>query len=152
MIDPEKIFKGKVVILCVGNVDKGDDGAGPYLASEIHGKCPYEVINGGIAPENYTGVLKKMDPDTVIIADAVDFGGKTGEIRIFSGGDLRSGSVSTHDVSLKLLIEYLKASMDADIYVLGIMPGANRSGKNLSDEVKNAVKTLIPVFCVDKNT
>src|SRR3989338_5670257 len=115
MIDLKDILKGKVVMLCVGNVERGDDGLGPYLARMIKGKAPYEVIDAGAAPENWTGVVTRLKPDTIIMVDAVYFEGEPGDMRIFSGEDLRSGKISTHDVSLKLLIEYLKEFTKADI-------------------------------------
>ena len=143
MINLKNILKGKVVILCIGNAERGDDGAGPRLASMIKGKAPYEVIDAGIAPENWTGVITKLNPDTVIMVDAVDFEGKPGEMKIFKGEDIRSGKISTHDVSLKLLTEYFKESIKADIYVLGIKPQSNRLGEGLSPCIKASLDSLI---------
>src|SRR4030042_6594637 len=122
MINLKKILKGKVVVLCIGNKERGDDGAGPYLADLIKGKVPYDVIDAGMTPENYTGLVIRSKPDTIIIVDAIYFEGAAGEIKLFSGEDLRSGKISTHDVSPKLLIEYLRSSTDSEIHVLGIKP------------------------------
>lgn len=142
MINLKNILKGKVVVLCLGNKGRGDDGAGPYIANVIKGKADYEVTDAGVTPENYTGVIIRSKPDTILIIDAVCFEGKPGEIRLFSGDDLRSGKISTHDVSPRLLIEYLKASTDADIYILGINPKSNKLGEGLSKEVKDAIDHL----------
>ena len=130
------ILKGKVVMLCIGNIERGDDGLGPYFAAMIKGKAPYEVIDAGTTPENWTGVVARLNPDTIIIVDAISFDGRPGETRIFKGDDLRTGKISTHDVSPKLLIEYLKESTNADIYILGIKPESNEFGKGLSLSVK----------------
>ena len=70
----------------------------------IKGRTPYEVIDAGVSPENWTGVVVKLNPDTIIIVDAIYFDGEPGDIKIFAGEDLRSGKISTHDVSPKLLI------------------------------------------------
>jgi Ni,Fe-hydrogenase maturation factor len=67
----------------------------------------------------------------------------------FSGGDIRSGKVSTHDVSPKLLIEYLRSSIDAKIYLLGIRPGSNRFGQGLTKEVERSVNVLAEFLSVD---
>ncbi|MCX5693094.1 MAG: hydrogenase 3 maturation endopeptidase HyCI [Candidatus Omnitrophica bacterium] len=142
MINLKDVLKGKVVILCIGNIERGDDGLGPYLAGMIKGRVPYEVIDAGAAPENWTGVITRLKPDTIVMVDAIYFEGEPGEIRIFSGEDLRSGKISTHDVSPKLLIEYLKESTKADIYVLGIKPEANRFGEGLSKSVRNSLEEL----------
>ena len=108
MVNLKDILKEKSVLLCLGNRDRGDDGVGPRLASEIKDKVNFKVIDAGVAPENYTGVIKRLDPDTIVIVDAVYFDGKPGDIRLFSGDDLRVGKISTHDMSPKLLIQYLK--------------------------------------------
>jgi hydrogenase 3 maturation protease len=108
----------------------------------IKGKVPYEVIDAGTAPENWTGVITRLEPDTIIMVDALYFEGEPGEMKIFSGEDLRSGKISTHDVSPKLLIQYLKESTKADIYVLGIKPQSNKLGEGLSPRVKLALNNL----------
>lgn len=142
MIDIERLLKGKVIVLCIGNKERGDDGAGPYLADAIRGKTPYEVIDAGMTPENYTGLVIRFNPDTIVIIDAICFEGQPGEIRLFSGDDLRSGKISTHDVSPKLLIEYLRSSTDADIFIVGIKPKSNKLGDRMSEEVKKAIDEL----------
>ncbi len=136
------ILKGKVVILCVGNIERGDDGLGPYFSGAIKGRVPYEVIDAGSAPENWTGVVAGLKPDTIVMVDAIYFEGEPGEIKIFSGEDLRSGKISTHDVSPKLLIEYLKESTKADIYILGIKPESNKLGEGLSPCIKASLDSL----------
>jgi len=142
MINLKDILKEKSVLLCLGNRDRGDDGVGPCLASEIKDKVNFEVIDAGVAPENYTGVIKRLSPDTIVIVDAIYFDGKPGDIRLFSGDDLRVGKISTHDMSPKLLIQYLKSSTNAKIYVLGIRPGSNKFGQELSPEVRAALDKL----------
>lgn len=142
MINLKNILKGKVVILCVGNIERGDDGAGPCLAKMIKGRVPYEVIDAGVAPENWTGVVTRLKPDTIVIVDAVCFEGEPGDVKIFSGEELRSGKISTHDVSPKLLIAYLKESTKAVIYVLGIKPESNEFGRGLSATLKTSLDVL----------
>ena len=160
MIDLKTILKGNIVILCLGNIERGDDGVGPYISNAIKGKTspswgrlnvPYlggrgkgeggklEVIDAGVTPENWTGVIKRLRPDTILIIDAVHFEGVPGEIKLWTGEDIRSGKISTHDVSPKLLIEYLKTSTNANIHLLGIKPKSNKFGEGLSKEVIEAV-------------
>ena len=143
MISLKNILKGKVVMLCIGNIECGDDGAGPYFAKMIKDKVPYEIIDAGVAPENWTGVAVRLKPDTIIIVDAICFEGEPGDVRIFSGEDLRSGKISTHDVSPKLLIEYLKKSTNADIHILGIKQESNKLGDGISPCVKSSLDNLV---------
>ncbi len=140
------ILKGKVVILCIGNIERGDDGLGPCFAKMLKGKVSYEVIDAGVAPENQTGVISRLKPDTIIIVDAVDFEGEPGDVKIFSGEDLGSGKISTHDISPKLLIEYLKESTGAAIYIVGVKPQSNKFGQGLSYSIKTSLDNLIKLF------
>jgi len=142
VLNLKDILKGKVVILCIGNTERGDDGLGPHFAGMIKDKVPYEVIDAGIVPENWIGVVARLKPDTVIIVDAVYFDGKPGDIKIFSGENVRSGRISTHDVSQKLLTEYLKGFTRADIYILGIRPESNKYREGLSGSVQDSLENL----------
>ncbi|MFC1624247.1 hydrogenase maturation protease, partial [Candidatus Omnitrophota bacterium] len=108
--------------------------------------------DAGVTPENYTGVIRRSKPDIIIIVDAVYFDGAPGEIRLFLGEDLRSGKISTHDVSPKLLIEYLRSSTDAEIYILGIRPRSNKFGEGLTEEVEQAVKEVEGLLLDNINT
>ncbi|MFC1667138.1 hydrogenase 3 maturation endopeptidase HyCI [Candidatus Omnitrophota bacterium] len=146
MLDLKDVLKGRIVIVCLGNIDRGDDGIGPRLAAIIKGKSVHEVIDAGVAPENHTGIIIRFKPDTIIMVDAVDFDGRAGEARLFSSGELRSGKISTHDVSPKLLIEYLKSYVDAEIYLLGIKPVSNKFGEGLSKEAERALRDLEHMF------
>jgi len=151
-MDLKNILKGKVVILCLGNIDRADDGLGPYIARAIKGKLRHEVIDAGMTPENYTGVIRRLEPDTIILIDTIYFGGEKGEIRFFSGEDLHSGKISTHDVSPKLLVEYLRSSTKANVYILGVNPGSDRLGGGLSREVRDAAQRIATAFLTDNFT
>ena len=146
MINLKDVLKGKIVMLCIGNIERGDDGLGVRLAMMIKDKATFEVIDAGTAPENWTGVLTRLKPDTIIMVDAICFEGKPGDMKIFSGEELGSGKISTHDVSLKLLIEYLKASTEADIYILGVKPLSNELGKDISLPVKTSLDKLAKIL------
>ena len=58
----EKIFKGKVVIVGVGNVLRGDDGLGPVFVERLKSKVGVPCINAGNAFENYMGCLLYTSP------------------------------------------------------------------------------------------
>ena len=146
MINLKNILKGNVVIVCVGNIDRGDDGFGPRLAAILKEKKIHNVIDAGMAPENYTGVVKKLKPDTIIIVDAVYFEGKPGEIRLFSGEDIRFNDISTHGMSLKFFIEYMKNYTKAGMYLLGAKPVSNKLGDGLSREVAGSLEAVKSLF------
>ncbi|MCX5687983.1 MAG: hydrogenase 3 maturation endopeptidase HyCI [Candidatus Omnitrophica bacterium] len=142
----KSILKGKVVMLCIGNIERGDDGLGPHLAMMIKDKVSFEVRDAGATPENWTGVVTRLKPDTIIMVDAICFEGKPGDVRIFAGEELGSGKISTHDVSLKLLIEYLKEATKANIYMLGIKPVSNEFGRGISLPIKTSLDKLAKIL------
>ncbi|MFC1568180.1 hydrogenase maturation peptidase HycI [Candidatus Margulisiibacteriota bacterium] len=145
-------LKGKVLVLGIGNTLKQDDGAGPYFVRNFKpqtskSKHNIELIDAGSAPENFTGQIKRIKPDTLVIVDAVEFGAKPGSIRVMGEGDLRSQSLSTHNVSLKTFVDFLRADLpDLKVHVIGIQPKQADFGEGLSPEVEKAVAELCTNF------
>lgn len=135
-------LKGKVVILGIGNTLKGDDGFGPELIKQLKGRVTAELIDGGVAPENYLKPIVDLRPDTIMILDAVHFGGSPGDIRILEPKDLLSAGISTHNLSPKMLIDFLGRDHSADIFVLAIQPESIEFGKKMSQEVRRAEEEI----------
>ena len=129
-------LSGKVVILGIGSTLSSDDGVGSLLASRLKGKVPYTVYDAGPAPENYLGKIIKDKPNTVVMIDAVDFGGRPGEFSVLEGQEIKTVNLfSTHNASLSLAINYLQNNLKADIIVLSIQPKSLTFGDKLSSEV-----------------
>ena len=136
-------LRGKVVICGIGSTLRSDDGIGSLLASRIHGKVPYIVYDAGSSPENYLGKIIKDKPDTVILVDAVDFGGLPGEFRVVEPEDIQTVNFfSTHNASISLAINYLKADLQADIIVLIIQPKCIAFGDTMTKEVMDTLNLL----------
>ncbi len=134
-------LKGKVLILGIGNPMKQDDGAGPHFVRKS--KANVELIDAGTAPENYTGKIKQLKPDTLVIVDAIDFGEKPGSIRIVEEREIKTQSLSTHNVSLKTFIDFLRADLPGlNVVLVGIQPKEVNFGEGLSPEVEKAVNEL----------
>jgi len=135
---------GKALILGIGNTLRSDDGIGSLLAARIRGKAPCIVYDSGSSPENYLGKVIKDNPDTILLIDAVDFGGAPGEIRMLEGGDIRTVNFfSTHDASISLAISYLQNSLrSAEIIVLAIQPKTLAFGDGLSPEIAKTLARL----------
>ncbi len=137
----EEMLSGSVLILGVGNIDKGDDGAGSMLVQEIDGRVSATCIDAGVAPENFLEKVVQEKPDTVIIVDAADFGGSPGEVRIFGPERISSGGLSTHALSLDMACQYLNDRIDTKIHLLAIQPGQTKS-EGLSRPVAESLKDL----------
>ena len=136
------------MILGVGNPTKQDDGVGPVAIAKIKDqrskiKNNVEVIDVGTAPENYTGKIKQIRPDTLVIVDAIDFNAEAGSIKVIEVEQIGSQSLSTHNISLKTFVEYLRADLpDLNVLIIGIQPKKANFGEGLSPEVEKAVDEL----------
>ena len=136
-----EVLTGNVLFLGVGNTDRGDDGAGPLLVRRIKDTVNARCVDGGVSPENYLEKIAAGRPDTVVIVDAVDFGGTPGETRVIAPEVLGSGGISTHALSLRMTCEYLLARSPVSIHLLAVQPGTIE-GEVLSEPVEQSLGTL----------
>ncbi len=137
-----ELLRGRVCIVGVGNRQRGDDGAGPRLIDARHPDAPGVWLDAGIAPENYLETIARTNPDTVLIVDAVAFGGVPGECRLIDASAIDTVAVSTHAGSLSTLSEYLKARTNACIHVIAIEPERIVAQERLSQPVQKTVLEL----------
>jgi hydrogenase 3 maturation protease len=138
--------KPSLLILCIGNEERGDDAFGPYVAKRLkrlREKGVVEVIDCGTVPENYTDVIRKMEPTHVIIVDAVDFKGSPGDIILSFEPTFDDVSISTHKPSLTLLAKYIQSDIGSKIILLGVQPKSTDWGSNMSDEVLAASELVV---------
>ena len=146
-------LKGKVIVLGIGNALRSDDGAGPVLASRIKAKVPFTVFDAEESPENYLEKIIKEKPDTVVIIDTVDFGGKPGEFKFLHPDDIKTINLfATHNASISLTINYLQNNLKADIIILIIQPKSINFGDKLSQEVADALDELESSFYGERQT
>jgi len=136
-------LQGQVIVLGIGNTLRSDDAVGSILASRIKDKVPYTVWDAGVSPENYLEKIIGEKPDTVLLIDAADFGGKPGEYRVLESQDLKTANLFfTHNASVSLLINYLQSSFKVDIIILIIQPKFVGFGDTLSEEVARSSDEL----------
>jgi hydrogenase maturation protease len=136
----------KAVVLGVGNVLRGDDGAGPMVCERLAGRSSAVVMDGGTAPENYIRPILRAGPDVLLIVDAIDFGGPSGQIRLCEPSETSRFAFSTHILSFHLFAELLQEDRSLDIRLIGIQAGSRRLGEGLSPAVQDAVETVADTF------
>jgi len=130
-------------VVGVGNVLKGDDGAGPALVALLAARGPaFPLVDACEVPENYGGWVVKQSLDTVVFVDAVDFGGAAGEWRLIPIEDLMHSASSTHRLSLHFLIHYLTEEWEGEAVLVGVQPKSLKLGEGLSGEVEAATREL----------
>ena len=123
----------------MGNRQRGDDGAGPRVIDAKDPSAGGFWLDAGMAPENFLEPIVRERPDTILIVDAVAFGGDPGECRLIDPKKMEMASMSTHASSLDTLCLYLANRTGAQIKVLGIQPDRVDSTCRLSPPVEEAV-------------
>ncbi|MCK5118271.1 MAG: hydrogenase 3 maturation endopeptidase HyCI [Candidatus Latescibacteria bacterium] len=141
----KKMLGNHPLLLGVGNTARGDDGVGSLLVRKLTGRIEPCCIDAGIAPENFLEKIVRKKPDTVLIVDAADFGGSPGEIRILEPGQLTSGGLSTHALSLRMACDYLQLSIPVEVHLLAIQP-AQTNSEGLSSPVQASLDLLTNLF------
>ena len=140
------ILQGKTVIVGIGNPLRGDDGFGPALIDRLRGTVGFVCIDAGSAPENFLGRIAKEEPDTVLLVDIAHLALNPGQYRILEPADILNCGLTTHDLSSRMLIEFLQKQTCAKIRMLGVQPHDVSLGETLSDritETLDEIETLI---------
>jgi len=135
--------KKRLVVLCVGNVLRQDDGAGPFVAGLLKKAANSLVIDGGQTPENSVSKITGFKPETLLLVDAADFGGKPGEITLISEAEIDGSAVSTHGLPLSMLTRYLKREIAGlEVVIAGIQPEKRDFGEDMCPAVKTSAEKL----------
>jgi len=136
------IFKQKVAIVGIGNIMKGDDGFGPALVEKLNGKIKAACIDVGSTPENYVSTIVKQNPDVILLVDAMHLDLDPGCYAVLKPDEVLKSGFTTHDISPRMFIEYLKTQTKADVYMLGVQPQTISLGDEMSGSVKRTLEEL----------
>jgi len=135
------------VIVGIGNVLKGDDAAGPLVCEKLRqANVSAHVIDAGTVPENYIRTIIRKKPQNLLLIDAIDFGGESGEIRVFKPEQLSSLVISTHTLSPRIFIDMIRKSIELDVYCIGIQPAQTQLGTPVSEQVSKAIQQLCRIL------
>jgi hydrogenase maturation protease HycI len=102
---------------CRRRIGIQDDNKGVPLAERA-----FELFNGGTAPENLTGEIRRFRPSHLVLIDAVDLGKKPGTIELLNPRDTANVSFFTHKLPIKLMLDYLADEMKFIQFLIGIQP------------------------------
>ncbi len=136
----------RLAVLGIGHELYGDDAVGNWLAGRLcdgtPGKERLLAIQGGPAPENFTGVLRRFEPDLVLMVDAALMNLEPAKTGWLCWQDTSGFSASTHTLPLHLLAGYLTAELNCEVALLGIQPAQTRVGASLSPEVQACAENI----------
>jgi len=143
-------MKGRVAIVGIGNILRGDDGLGPKLIEILkdkHPAMPAGLFDCGTAPENYIFPILATSCDTVVLIDAADLGMRPGDARVFDLDQISNVSFSTHNPSPRLFTDLLKTGKDnMNIFIVSVQPKTTALGNSISKEVLRGLEILADVF------
>jgi hydrogenase 3 maturation protease len=138
---PDPVF----AVLGIGSEIRGDDAAGVLAVNALASlskKTPLppsvHLINCGTTPENFSGMLRKIQPDYILMLDAGDFGGEPAEIQLFSRELAVGFGASTHALPLATFADYLVSELNCDCSLLLIQPVCIDLLAPVNEEVESA--------------
>ena len=137
-----EMLSGRVVIACVGNELRGDDGVGPFISHLIKPTERVQVVNCGETPENFLGVIAGLKPEKIVIIDAAHLGAEPGETRVVRKDEIAGGGISTHDAILTIFANYIEEETGAETIFLAIQPERSEMGQRLSRPVEEAGRQI----------
>jgi len=139
---------GKVLVLGIGNPDKADDAAGILAARGLKkkllsrpGRSRVKVLLGYETPESLTGAIRAFAPRLVVMIDAALGTRPPGEIFLVAREDIPDEGVTTHKISLRMLIAYLEETVGCRVIFIGIQAGDLELGRPASPAVARAART-----------
>lgn len=148
LLSLDKYLKGKrVVLIGIGNRLKGDDQLGPLLISRLQGKTNLCLFDCAEVPENYIHPIIESKPETIIIVDASDWGGKIGDIRMIEKEEIKNFGFSTHNASISFFFDYLKRELPlVNIIIIGVQIGNKGFMRPLSKRLESTLNKLADFF------
>ena len=135
------------VLIGVGNRLRGDGGVGSVVAERLAMVPPagWRILDAGVAPEAFTGPIRRWRPNLLVIVDAVDMALPAGSLRRLTAERLPSlDCFHSHHPSLRQLCDYLSPVVER-IVVVAVQPGAVDSApdEGLTPSVAEAVAGLV---------
>lgn len=134
------------VIVCIGNELCGDDGAGVAVARELGDGVPWRVVNAETAPESFLSRITASRPGSVVLVDALHFGGRPGAVELLTPETLDGQGPSTHGPAPLAFLEMLRLMHPCRRVVVGIQPFRTEVGQGLSRPVRRAVGLVAEAF------
>jgi hydrogenase 3 maturation protease len=134
-----------IIFIGLGNQYRTDDGVGIIFLNRLKTIPEYHLshfINAGTTPENYLEEILERKAKAVVFIDAIQWGGKAGEICFLSDNSIDWRGISTHSYSIKLIEQYLLNYQDLQFFYLGIQPETLQFSNNISLNIGQKIQTF----------
>jgi hydrogenase maturation protease HycI len=140
----------------VGNLLMGDDAAGMLVVQNLTSSLPADSflipVEGGPAPENCTGLIRRLNPGMVIFVDAGEMSATPGDIGFVDSADSEGISAFGHALPLSVLGMYLETEIGCKSYLLVIQPEHIEFDAPVSAAVQSTVAEVCSVFLTAQGT
>ena len=132
------------MLMGLGNICRGDDGIGSFIAQNFQSD-DWLVLDCGTTPENFTSLVKKSQPEYLVIVDAAQMNLEPGEFRVIPSQRIDKFYLTTHNIPLSLLISYLDKWVDKTI-LIGIQPERMGDFQRISERVQDSARNIIEIL------
>lgn len=149
----------RIAVIGIGNTLNGDDGAGVAVVRALRrafysGELPGAVTEIGrillveaeTAPEAFTGVIRRFQPEWVILVDAANLGEPGGAVQVFDWSEATGMSASTHTLPPSILAHFLLEEIHCRVVILGIQPETLEFDRPISSRVRASVEQVSQVL------
>jgi len=132
------------MLMGLGNICRGDDGIGSFIAQNFQSD-DWLVLDCGTTPENFTSLVKKSQPEYLVIVDAAQMNLEPGEFRVIPSERIDKFYLTTHNIPLSLLISYLDKWVGKTI-LIGIQPERMEDFQRISERVQDSARNIIEIL------
>jgi hydrogenase 3 maturation protease len=139
----------RLAIVGVGHELRGDDAAGGVVVRRLarisETAVPPHILlmDGGHAPENHTGPIRRFAPDLVLFIDVALMDREPGSICWLPWQATSGLSASSHTMPLYMLARFLTAVSPCEVALIGIQPQATSLAATLTPVVETAVAEIV---------
>lgn len=137
----------RVAIVGIGHEVRGDDAAGLIVARKLRRMLAHRahilVVEGGHAPENSTGPLRRFAPDLVLMIDAAQLDAPPGTVRLLPWEQTTGLSASSHTLPPYMVARYITMELGCEVALLGIQPCHTTLLVGLSPKIKTTVDDIV---------
>jgi hydrogenase maturation protease len=143
-------YMKKKGVIGLGNPLRHDDGVGILLLSWVRVQKKYteylECVDGGTGGMSLLHELALFE--SVLIIDAVDFGGHPGAVRCFSFDDLQDlpadPNREAHETDLLKVLRLSEqlSELPANLMIFGVQPKELSPGTGISDTMRRSLQKI----------
>ncbi len=135
----------KVVVAGIGNPFRRDDFVGVEIVRNLQNKVSDVVflIEAETIPESFMQQITDFKPTHILLVDAAIINKEAGATQLVETKQLmRTSSISTHTLPLRIFCDYLTQTTGAEIALLVIQPQDTSFGEGLTPKLNQAAKNL----------